>query len=82
MYISTTELDLMSMVHSRRQDPSPTPRFTLIRQPGLVARKSGASFWKILNPLVVVFMEKTMVAKVISKLKSDCRFENFRETCP
>ncbi len=34
------------------------------------------------NPLVILSMEKTMVAKVISEVKSVTRFKNFPETGP
>ena len=37
---------------------------------------------KILSPLVILSMEKTMVAKVISELKSISRLKIFRETGP
>ncbi len=37
---------------------------------------------KILSPLVILSMEKTMVAKVISELKSNSRLKIFRETEP
>ncbi len=37
---------------------------------------------KILSPLVILSMEKTMVTKVISELKSISRLKIFRETGP
>ncbi len=39
-------------------------------------------FKKILNPLVILSMEKTVVAKVITERKSVTRFKNFPETGP
>ncbi len=45
-------------------------------KPGVLGPVSG----KILRPLAILCMEKTIVAKVISELKSISRLKTFRET--
>ncbi len=43
---------------------------------------TGQFLQKILSPLVILSMEKTMVTKVISELKSVSRLKIFPETGP
>ncbi len=47
-----------------------------------VAKDQGPVSQKILTPLVILSMEKTMVTKVISELKSVSRLKIFPETGP
>ncbi len=47
-----------------------------------VAKSRGQFLKDILSPLVILSMEKTMVTKVISELKSVSRLKIFPETGP
>ncbi len=48
----------------------------------LCVKLQGPVSKKILSPLVILSMEKTMVTKVIRELKSISRLQIFRETEP